>query len=226
MIRYGLFGDEFARFVVLARKLITKDTAILRVSTKIGPDSWGELFTPNSGLPRSFCVMVKCAEEGVKPYTPVEVDSESLELLVKMYPNGSVSKPLFHKQPGEHIWMQGPRIKYDFNRLRRGRLIGIAGGTGIAPIYQIFKAPEVSNFDKFLIFANKTAGDILLQDQLQSIPNIHIRHILQDRDGFVQASHLPPAQADDQIFYCGPKLFNEHVSSLLLNYDPKNVFKF
>lgn len=226
MIRYGLFADEFARFGVLARKLISRDTAILKVSTRIGEDAWGELFTTNTGLPKSFCVMVKCAEEGVKPYTPVAVDKESLDLLVKMYPNGSVSQPLFHKQSGEHIWMQGPRIKYDFNRLRKGRLIGIAGGTGIAPIYQIFKAPEVKDYQKILIFANKTAEDILLKGELESIPNLHIQHVLQDRDGFIQASHLPPPQPEDQVFYCGPKLFNEHVALLLANFDQKNVFKF
>lgn len=218
-MRAGLFADELAKYAVLLNRKVTHDTAILRLSTKLEPGAWGELFTANAQLPKSFCVMVKAEERAptIKPYTPIEVGSEWLDLLVKGYAKGSVSAALFAKNPGEHVWMQGPRSKFDFNKQlgHRKRIIGIAGGTGIAPIYQILKADEVADLPKILIFANKSKADKLLVPELEQIKHLSIRHVLQDQEGFVSLEHLPSCTGDDLIFVCGPPLFNEHVQSLL-----------
>ena len=52
----------------------------------------------------------------------------------------------------------------------------IAGGTGIAPCYQIIKSALASNNDKTkinLIYSNTTVDDILLKDELLELEKNH-----------------------------------------------------
>ncbi len=227
-MKAGLFADELARYAILLKKQVTHDTAILRVSTRLDDVQWGELFTTNDKLPQSFCVMVKAQLEStaIKPYTPIEVGPDWLDLLVKGYDGGAVSASLFAKEPSQSVWMQGPRIKFDFQKQlgHPKRLIAFAGGTGIAPIYQVFKAPEVAKLDKILVFANKSEADKLLIPELEQLHNLSIRHVLQDQEGFVTKAHIPACTEENLIFICGPRLFNEHIHALL---NPKlKIIKF
>lgn len=218
--RIGLFADEMAKYAVLRRRQVTHDTAIVRVSTRMEEPAWGEQFTPNAKFPQCFCVLVQTSDAqaaAIRPYTPIDVGPESLDFLVKGYPAGAVSRSLFAKQPGESVWMQGPRVKFDFDRQlgRPQRLVAVAGGTGIAPIYQVLKAGSVAGLPKLLIFANKTDADKLLLSELAEIEQLTVRHVLQDRDGFVSAEHLATCNENDLIFLCGPQAFTEHVQALL-----------
>lgn len=96
----------------------------------------------------------------------------------------------------------------------------IAGGTGITPMLQIIRAVLKNDNDKtklWLIFANQTESDILLREELESIPSDRLKLFFTvDRPspewkqgvGFINKDmcrdHLPPAGDDTMIFLCGP----------------------
>jgi len=94
-------------------------------------------------------------------------------------------------------------------------------GTGITPMLQVVRAIQKDPLDKtevWLIFANQTEEDILLRNELESLPTsrFHLWYTL-DRPpatawaystGFINTAmcreHLPPPAADTMLFVCGP----------------------
>lgn len=250
----GLFRDELAKFIVKNRRIVSKDSVVLRVSSRMIPGgSWGEDFVPLDKFPPSFCVMVgkesdldkKKTIPVVKPYTPIESDSDHFDLLVKKYPNGIVSQALFSSQPGDVILMQGPRSKFllPFKEpVLFDRIIAIAGGTGITPIFQILKYLEKHNnpsLSKFhLIYANKGDEDILLKEELDDLLRGPLKNILTIEHvvgKLLEAEHIPTSRGDkDFVMICGPPGFNtlllgdsEHHVGLLKDFSiPNQIFKF
>ena len=62
------------------------------------------------------------------------------DLLIKTYENGNISRHVAGKNVGEHIEIRGPKgfFTYTPNMVKSFGMI--AGGTGIAPMYQIITA--------------------------------------------------------------------------------------
>lgn len=263
--RLGLFADEFARFAILARRDVSPNTAMLRVGLEMLRDrisgvlSWGEDFVPAGRFPSSYCVFVgRDGGQGhtgppvAKPYTPLETGGEHIDLLVKRYPAGRVSEPLFQAQPGDHVLMRGPRQKLSLPFAQSPtRLVILAAGTGITPMWQVLthlvRASTVPR-DIVLLYANRSAGDVLLASELDELARrfrarnstFTLQHILEDRDGLVTLAHIPPATETDLALVCGPTGFNallcggggerenDCATSLLAmrNYGPQQVYKF
>lgn len=215
------------------------------------PGSWGEDFVPVSQFPKSFCVMVGTREGDpnfIKPYTPIDWSPSHMDLLVKTYPLGRISKALFESKEGGIILLKGPREKLNLPNLfsehrRPKRIIAIAGGTGIAPIYQLLKYIESSDHPSTpvnLIYANKSPEDILLLPQLTSLklPNLSIKHVLESESGYIKAEDIVPAEGDgnDYVVLCGPKGFRDvllgsaeaKAPGLLqkLSYTPNQIYQF
>lgn len=218
----GLFRDEFAKFVIKTRKLVTHDTALLRIDLPMLPNSWGEDFVPITQFPKSFCVMVGTGPDQFKPFTPVFIDNNHMDLLVKTYPLGRVSKALFELNEGDSLLIRGPREKFPLDQSLVGtkRLIAFAGGTGITPIYQVIKyllsSKERTDVKEILLFdANKTRDDIILKEELDSLNSLHscfkIDHVISSEGGRINIANLDGIEAreDDFIIVCGPKGFNE-----------------
>ena len=223
-----MYRDELAKFLIKSRKLITKDAAILRVKLPMLPGGWGEDFVPVSKFPKSFCVMVSVpdAPEMIKPFTPIDWGTDYMDLLVKTYPQGKISKLLFEAQPGQTILMQGPRQKFDllelFEKKQPKRILALAAGTGITPIYQIikyFESREIPSPRFLLVYANKSKEDILLKQELESIKlrNFEIRHVIEaerrseSENGYIKLNDIETSSADgsDHVLVCGPRGFNE-----------------
>ena len=62
------------------------------------------------------------------------------------------------------------------NNLKVKQLNMIAGGTGIAPCYQIIKSSLTNAKDKTkisLVYSNTTLDDILLKDELEKLQKTH-----------------------------------------------------
>ena len=244
MMRAGLFRDEFARFVIKGRKLVSKDTAVLRVGFPMLPNSWGEDFVAVSNFPKSFCVMVGRDNEpfAFKPYTPIDINNDHMDLLVKGYPGGRVSSDLFGLKEGESVLIRGPRDKLEIDRIlaNKKRLIAFAGGTGIAPIYQVIKFLNTANLgvDEIVLFySNKTVEDILLKDELEALtsklPAFKILNVIESEHGYIKRSDIADlhVEEDDFILVCGPKGFNEALlgresEGILSKYKSNQIYKF
>lgn len=244
----GLFRDEFARFAVKSRHLVSADTAIIRAALPMLPGSWGEDFVPIHRFPPSFCVLAaRDSKHGpfkFKPYTPIDWSSNHLDLLVKGYQCGSVSRCLFASLPGDQILIQGPREKFQFSRLNGyKKVLALAGGTGIAPIYQVLKHLFVKRgegggenghliLDFRLLIGNRTRNDILLSSELDSLMRDHealsIDHLIEEERGFIESQDIPEATSDTFVLVCGPKGFNETCSKILSQklYKPEQIYQF
>ena len=214
----GLFRDEFANFLIKSRKLVSKDSAILRISFPMLKDSWGEDFVPIDQFPKSFCVMAGKNPSVFKPYTPIDVTNDHLDLLVKGYKTGKVSSSLFESKEGDKVVLKGPRDKLNLRVLDSvQRILAFAGGTGIAPIYQVLKyikSKYKDNMKVQLFYANKTRDDILLKDELDKLllemPGLEIKNIIETERGYLNESDIKDVDINDlYVMVCGPKGFNE-----------------
>ena len=181
-----------------------------------------------------------------RSYTPTSCDLDigHVDFVIKVYfkdvhpkfPNGGkMSQYLNNLQIGDKTLLKGPKgnITYKgkgrFDIKKAGvymtpptvKKIGfIAGGTGITPVLQVIRAimrdPQ-DHTEMFLIYANQTEDDILLREELESLPKnrLHIWYTL-DRPpskweygtGFINTAmcqeHLPPSGEHTHIFCCGP----------------------
>jgi len=116
-----------------------------------------------------------------RSYTPIPNRHNQLYVLVKSYPNGSVSRFLHALREGHPVRISGPSSSgIDYEHILRGGYthIGmIAGGTGITPMYQILTAlvqdyqkhPDVPKAKLSLLYSNHTTRDCLLHAELMAL---------------------------------------------------------
>ncbi len=144
----------------------------------------------------------------LRSYTPISGDHQPgyVDLLIKSYPQGNISKHMAGLKVGHTIKVKGPKgaFVYTPNMVRRFGMV--AGGTGITPMLQIIRAivrgrskGDTTQVD--LIFANVTRQDILLKEDLDAVssedPGIRVYYVLDRPDeewtggvGFVTADML------------------------------------
>ncbi|KAI9352648.1 hypothetical protein BDR26DRAFT_849625 [Obelidium mucronatum] len=122
-------------------------------------------------------------------YTPIAYGRDYFDLLIKKYPNGSVSSMIHDLKPGEDfIIARGPILSFPYTENMADRIIMIAGGTGITPMYQLIKQILKDPKDKTnvsLVYGSKTESDILLGNELhvlsQKYPDrLQVNHVIQN----------------------------------------------
>lgn len=195
-----------------------------------------KLPTPDSvlGLPIGQHISIGAAieqpdgstKEIVRSYTPISGDHQPgyFDLLIKSYPTGNISKHMASLQVGQTIRVKGPKgaFVYTPNMVRHFGMV--AGGTGITPMLQVIRAivrgrAAGDRTEVDLIFANVTAQDILLKEDLDALvaqdKGIRVHYVL-DRPpegwtggvGFVTQEMveklLPKPASDVKILLCGP----------------------
>lgn len=115
-------------------------------------------------------------KEIVRSYTPISGDHQPgfIDLLIKSYPQGNISKHMASLLVGQAIRIRGPKgaFVYTPNMVRHFGMI--AGGTGITPMLQVIRAiirgrATGDKTEVDLIFANVTAQDILLKEDLDAL---------------------------------------------------------
>ncbi|XP_075693129.1 NADH-cytochrome b5 reductase 2 [Rhinoderma darwinii] len=186
----------------------------------------------------------------VRAYTPVSSDEVKgyVDLVVKVYyknvspkfpDGGKMSQYLDGLNIGDTIDFRGPNgllvykekgkfaIRPDKKsepQTKSTKHLGmLAGGTGITPMLQLIRhITQDPNDDTkcYLIFANQTENDILLQSELETVVKSHPEQFklfyTLDRSpqgwkygtGFVTADmikkHLPPPSDNPLVLMCGP----------------------
>jgi cytochrome-b5 reductase len=221
--RKVLKPTEFQEFKLSEKTVLSHNTAIYRL----------ELPRPTDilGLPIGQHISLAATIEGqpkevVRSYTPITSDEDKghVDLLIKSYPTGNISKHVANLKIGDTIKVKGPKgaMVYTPNMVRHFGMI--AGGTGITPMLQIAKAimRGRSAGDKTavdLIFANVNPEDILLKGDLDALaakdPKFNVHYVLNNPPenwtggtGFVTADMIKeklPAPANDvKILICGP----------------------
>lgn len=198
-------------------------------------------FTPTSGVDEVgyFDLVVKIYFKGVHPKFPNGgLMSQHLDSL----PIGS---SLDFKGPLGHIEYigKGNFMVSGKNKFAK-RLVMLAGGTGITPIYQVVQAilkDEEDLTEMYVVYANKTEDDILLREDLdvwaKKYERFKVWYVVQESKregweysvGFITESmlkkHVPEASVDTLALACGPPpmiQFGVKFNLEKLGYDIKN----
>eukprot|EP01018_Ginkgo_biloba_P005168 Gb_23840 [translate_table: standard] len=201
----------------------------------------------------------------IRAYTPVSSDDEVgfFDLLIKIYfkgvnprfPDGGLMSQYLESLPlGESVDVKGPlgHIQYQGrgNFTVHGKhkfakkIVMLAGGTGITPLYQVIKAilkdPE-DETEMYLVYANRSEDDILLRDELDEWAdkhsNFNVWYVINNsvREGWkyslgvmteeILTEHIPEGSSDTLALMCGPPPMIQFAclpNLAKMNYDMKN----
>ncbi|RBR11038.1 hypothetical protein FVER53590_08247 [Fusarium verticillioides] len=225
-VKTTLKPDVFQEFELEEKTIVSHNVAIYRF----------KLPSPKHilGLPigQHISIGAPCPQpdgttkEIVRSYTPISGDHQPghVDLLIKSYPQGNISKHMASLTVGQTIKVRGPKgaFVYTPNMVRHFGMI--AGGTGITPMLQVIRAivrgrAAGDKTEVDLIFANVTAQDILLKEDLDALakqdPGIRVHYVLDKPEegwtggvGYVTADmidkYLPKPADDVKILLCGP----------------------
>jgi len=159
----------------------------------------------------------------LRPYTPVSApDAKTLDLALKIYPDGKLTPHLKKLRPGDVLDFKGPLPKIALSELEKRKSIGmVAGGTGITPMLQVASELLRNNYSGKinLVYANVSVSDIMLKDRIDALaishPNFSVYYVVDKADkgwkggvGYVTAEMLkekmPPPSDDTMVLVCGP----------------------
>jgi len=189
-----------------------------------------------SGMTVASCLLTKAPigsvkEDGsranvMRPYTPMSRPGVAgyLELAVKTYPEGKMSKHIAELKVGDTLDFKGPITKLPYKPNEYTKIGMIAGGTGIAPMLQVVDEILENPKDKTkvsLVFANVSEADILMKSQIDARVAAHkgqleVYYVVDKPSssswsggvGYVTESMLkgtmPPPAADSMVYVCGP----------------------
>ncbi|TDH72930.1 hypothetical protein CCR75_008689 [Bremia lactucae] len=187
------------------------------------------------GLTTSSCLVARAKVNGttvVRPYTPTNVNGEKgfLELVVKGYPNGNLSKHIVNLMEGDSLELKGPYLKFSYVPNRYKRIGMIAGGSGITPMLQLVKTicrnPE-DRTEITLIYCSTSEEDIILREEVEALmylyPQFYVVHVLSNPSadwkgltGFatkeIIEKHMPEPSNDNLVCVCGPPPMMYHIS--------------
>ncbi|WP_425839408.1 ferredoxin reductase family protein [Streptomyces fractus] len=115
---------------------------------------------------------------------------------------------------GTRVWAEGPYGALTAGRRRRGKVLLIAGGTGITPLRTLFETLPASAGDLTLLYRARTAEELALRGELEAIAaqrRARLVYALNGPDGARTAitadglRALLPDIARHDAYVCGPR---------------------
>ncbi|PXF40795.1 NADH-cytochrome b5 reductase 1 [Gracilariopsis chorda] len=241
----GALTTTYEEYPLLEKRRVSHNTRIFRFAL---PSENAKL-----GLPLGRHISLRTVIDGKevrRPYTPISPEDcrGYFELMLKIYPapHGLMSRYLDSLRIGEAVDVRGPLGKFSYTRNAYRRMNMVCGGTGITPMWQVFRAilsdpgdtTEIS-----LVFANVTEDDVLLRDELDEIARTERRfsvyYVLNNPPsgwdggvGFVTKDILEDrfGKPDDHtlVLMCGPPPMNKAMKAIVaeMGYPDSQVFKF
>lgn len=159
---YSTLSLQFQPHTISSITQVSPDTKLFRIKVK----TKGEI---------EACAHVDIKDDScqiARSYTPISSSSEYLDLLIKRYPNGQVSRLMHSLSPGDIVQMRGPVVTLPYAKNSVETISMIAGGTGITPMYQLIKKVLGDKEDQTklrLVYANQTKDDIHLKSELDAL---------------------------------------------------------
>ncbi len=142
-------------------------------------------------------------------------DGKEIRLTAKAV--GDFTRDMIPKvKVGTKVVIDGPYGVFTEDKIKRDKLLFIAGGIGITPIYSMLEDMGNAHPDKILLYANKTREETVFADDLETLSKQHnfkLVHILSDEEvpGYEHGrldkailARLVPDIAERDVFLCGP----------------------
>ncbi|KAH8805722.1 hypothetical protein F5884DRAFT_755283 [Xylogone sp. PMI_703] len=218
--------DQFQEFELKEKTIISHNVAIYRIALPSKNHILGLPIGQHISIAANIAQPDGTTKEIVRSYTPISGDHQPgyVDLLIKSYPTGNISKYMASLNIGQTIKIRGPKgaMVYTPNMVRHFGMI--AGGTGITPMLQIIRAVirgrasgDKTEID--LIFANVNPEDILLKEDLDQLATedkgFRVYYVLNNPPenwtggvGFVTPEMiqkwLPKPASDVKLLLCGP----------------------
>ena len=121
-----------------------------------------------------------------RSYTPLNLSSDEIHLVIKRYPDGELSRFLHILTPGKAtVWVNQGRQEWIFEEGEWDHIVFIAGGTGITPAFQLcLNALQRQKLrgevdaglkkTKFTVLAAaRNAESLLLRNEFQMMDKVH-----------------------------------------------------
>jgi len=135
--------------------------------------------TQSLGITISSAILMNVPKDETKfiarPYNPIHMHNEgSFDLLIKIYPEGISGNYVSELKVGDMVGFKQTKgnvkkFRFPFEGVEKFTML--AGGTGIAPMYQALLAIlEESKIQQVrLLYSNKTPQDIMLRKELDAL---------------------------------------------------------
>lgn len=163
-------------------------------------------------------------EKKKRPFTFTNLPNENhLEFTIKTYPeHEGVTNQLLTLKPGDELIIGDAWGTINY----KGEGVFIAGGAGVTPFIAIFR--HLHKMAKLgeskLLFANKTAEDIIHKDEFDDMLGHNFINILSKEEvdglehGFIDEQFLKEHDINEyeHVYLCGPKPMMSSVEELLL----------
>ena len=148
--------------------------------------------------------MVRCGEECVlpRPFSIHQVNDDKIALWIAVWEDGKGTRWLAQRQVGDTVELVGP-LGNDYEIQPGSRkLLLLAGGVGIAPLYFLAQAAITKQYSVTLIHGASRAINLYPEKMPSGIELVMVN----EEDTGKKVTDLLPDFVDwaDQIFACGP----------------------
>jgi len=174
------------------------------------------------GLTPPVHIYVYKDDDVYRPYSPVFTDRHTIKLAVKVYKDGVVSKYISNMRPGSWVRVKLYHSNHDFPVNKYGKVLMIAGGTGITPIYQIlnYALNREDNETRFTLLHLNTYEDEDILKYVKLPESKHLEKIsvltgeMSDEVRMREERVIDVVDKDqyDFVYVCGPPSLMEFVS--------------
>jgi len=206
---------EFITKIISIRP-ITHDVKSFRLEKPPG-------FRFNPGQATDFSINQPAWKEEKRPFTFTSLNEDPfLEFTIKRYPDHhGVTDHLHNLQTGDEVIVRDVWGAIEYN----GPGYFIAGGAGITPFLAILRQlhKEGKMEDNVLFFSNKTAADIIYEQELRDIlgKNVHFVITQEEKKGYLH-THIDEgflrqhvADFHRPFYICGPDAMIAEINKIL-----------
>lgn len=213
-----------AQHIVKVKSVDNVTHDVLRFVTE-KPD--GYTFTP--GQATRVAINRESWEKKKRPFTFTNLPQEDhLEFTIKTYPaHEGVTNQLLSVETGDELIIGDAWGTINY----KGEGVFIAGGAGVTPFISIFRFLHAKNKleNSKLIFANKTAQDIIHKDEFEKMLGQNFINILSDdqsegfEHGLINEEFLKKQGVNEHqyIYLCGPMPMMKSIEEQLSNLNVK-----
>ncbi|KAJ1991397.1 hypothetical protein GGI25_001715 [Coemansia spiralis] len=190
-VKERLAPEKYMPFTLIEKEQLTADTSRFRFRVNRPRfDSDQEKLVDEIIASGSWALDVKDhMVQTYRTYTPVhywvsdKVDEKTgaregyVDIVVKRYPHGSLSRFLHDTRVGDQVEMRGPLLTWPYKPNQYKHVYMIAGGTGIAPMYQlvdrVLNDPNDTSTKLSLLYGSQSEQDIIYKHQLDKLASEH-----------------------------------------------------